>query len=107
LSNLLLQEEYVPNELNPEALRRLVRLGAQARLEQIETERRAILATFPDLGAPRRGGKPGARRQPPKAGAPAAAKPRRRRKMTPAQRKEVSERMKRYWAERRKARGKD
>jgi hypothetical protein len=107
LSNLLLQEEYVPNQLNLEVLRRLARLGAQARLEQIETERRAILAAFPDLRARRRGRKPGARTQPPKAGTPAAAKPQRRRKMTPAQRREVSERMKRYWAERRKARGKD
>ncbi len=97
----------MPNEMNTEALRRLVKLGAQARLEQIEAERRMILAAFPDLRAPRRGRRPGAKAQAPKAVAPAAAKPRRRRKMTPAQRKEVSERMKRYWAERRKARAKE
>ena len=50
----------------------------------------------------RRGRKPGS-------GATAAAAPkkrRRRRKMSPAARKAVSERMRKYWAGRRKARGK-
>jgi hypothetical protein len=104
---LLLQEEHVPNELNPEVLRRLAKLGAQARLEQLEAERRAILSAFPDLAALRRGRAAGARKQAPKVEKPAAAKPRRRRrKMTPAQRREVSERMTRYWAARRKARAK-
>jgi hypothetical protein len=103
---VLHQEEHVPNELKQEVLRNLVKLGAQARLEQIEMERRAILATFPDLGGVRR--RPG---RPPRGGqaaeAPAAAKPRRRRRtMTAAQRKEVSERMRKYWAERRKAKAK-
>ena len=97
----------MPNELNQEVLKRLAKLGAQARLEQIEAERRAILAAFPDLAAPRRGRAAGARKQARKVETPAAAKPRRRRrKMTAAQRKEVSQRMTRYWAERRKARAK-
>ena len=97
----------MPNQLNSEVLRHLAKLGAQARLEQIEMERRAILAAFPDLTGARRGpGRP-AKAQGQKAVAPAAARPRRRRRtMTAAQRKEVSERMRKYWAERRKARGK-
>ena len=94
------------NELNAEVLRRLAKLGAQARLDQLEVERRAILAAFPDLAAPRRGRAAGAKKQAQKVGKAAVGKARRRRKMTPAQRKEVSERMTRYWAERRKARGK-
>lgn len=98
----------MPNELNAEVLRRLAKLGAQARLDQLEVERRAILSAFPDLAAPRRGRAAGAGKRAPKAESPVAAKAsrRRRRKMTPAQRKEVSERMTRYWAERRKARSK-
>jgi hypothetical protein len=96
----------VPNELNAEVLRNLAKLGAQARLEQIEMERRAILATFPDLAGARRGpGRP-AKRQAQKAEAPAAKPRRRRRTMTAAQRREVSERMRKYWADRRKAKGK-
>ena len=97
----------MPNELNSQVLRNLAKLGAQARLEQIEMERRAIVAAFPDLAGARRGpGRP-AKTQAQKAGAPAAAKPRRRRRtMTAAQRKEVSERMRKYWADRRKAKGK-
>jgi len=96
----------VPHELNSEVLRQLAKLGAQARLEQIETERRAILATFPGLAGARRGPGRLARTQTQKAQTPAAARPgRRRRTMTAAQRKEVSERMRRYWAERRKAKG--
>lgn len=96
----------MPNELTSEVLRTLAKLGAQARLAQIEMERRAILAAFPDLAGVRRGrGRP-AKAESRKA-ATAAAKPRRRRRtMTAAQRKEVSVRMKRYWAERRKEKGK-
>ena len=88
-----------------EELQRLARLGAQARLAQIEFERRAILEMFPDLAPPRRGRRPGR----PQASrgttvAQAKAKPRRRRrKMSAADRKAVSDRMKKYWAERRKS----
>ncbi len=90
----------MPSQLDSDVLKRFAKLGAQARLEQIEMERKAILATFPDLalrgGGPRAGVKRIAR-----AAVPIAAK-RRRPKMTAAQRKEVSERMKKYWAERKK-----
>jgi hypothetical protein len=106
------QEEHVPNELSPEVVQRLARLGAQARLEQIEAERRAIMAMFPDLAPARRGRKPGRRRgRPAKAAtAPAATAqpaPKTKSNMSPAARKAVSERMKKYWAERRKAKAKE
>lgn len=80
--------------LNQEQLRRLARLGAMARLEQIREEEAAIRAEFPELFA---------RATAPKGAAPAAARPGRKRPaMTAANRKAVSERMKKYWAERRK-----
>ena len=81
--------------LNQEQLRRLARLGAVARLEQLREEEAAIRAEFPELFGGRRGNgrvakEPGPRK-------------RRRPAMTAAQRKDVSERMRKYWAERRKA----
>ena len=88
------------NELKPDVLRTFAKLGAQARLEQIEMERKAILATFPDLALQRRGPGRGAKLAQ-QAATPVAAR-RRRPRMTAAQRKEVSERMKKYWSERRK-----
>ncbi len=92
----------MPNEINQDTFRRLAKLGAQARLEQIELERKAILAAFPDLSG-RTGAKPGAHRLD-GGKVVAAGKPaRRRRRMTAAQRKAVSERMKKFWADRRKA----
>jgi hypothetical protein len=90
-------EDLVAN-LNSEQLRRLARLGAIARLEQLKQEEAAIRAEFPELfGRGRRA-----------AIVADAAKPgrRRRRKMSPAARKAVSERMRKYWAERRKGKGK-
>ena len=84
--------------LNTEQLRRLARLGAVARLEQLKQEEAAIRAEFPELfGRGRR------------ATVAETTKPerrRRRRSMSSAERKAVSERMRRYWAERRKAKGK-
>ncbi len=98
----------MPNELKDDVLRRLAQLGAQARLEQLEMERRAILAAFPDLARSGRARRPARGAQAPVPRTPAAATPRRRRRagMTAAQRKEVSERMTKYWADRRKAKGK-
>ena len=84
--------------LNPEQLRRLTRLGAVARLEQIRAEEAAIRAEFPELFG--RG-----RRDDVTAALPAnggAATRRRRPKMSAQARKAVSERMRKYWAERRK-----
>ena len=80
--------------LNQEQLRRLARLGAVARLEQLREEEAAIRAEFPELFGGRRSGAPVANEGGPRK--------RRRRAMSAAQRKEVSERMRKYWAERRK-----
>ena len=88
--------------LNTEQLRRLARLGAIARLEQLQQEEAAIRAEFPELfGRGRRlagGGNPAA-------DAPRGGRRRRRRRMSAAARKAVSDRMRKYWAERRKAKG--
>lgn len=81
-------------DLSRDELQRLARLGARARLEELQREEAAIRHAFPDLF---RGG----RRR--KAAAPAAAGGRRRRGMSAAARKAVSVRMRKYWAERRKA----
>lgn len=95
--------------LNNEQLRRLARLGAVARLEQIRAEETAIRAEFPELfgGSAGRGGGRGRPRaaQASAAGSENAGRgqTRRRRKMSAAARKEVSERMRKYWADRRKA----
>jgi hypothetical protein len=78
------------------------RRGAEVRLAELNQELAAIYAAFPDLRSGR--GARGGRKQAALA-APASATPRarKRRGMSAAQRKAVSARMKRYWAERRKA----
>ena len=85
--------------LNAEQLRRLARLGAVARLEQLRREEDAIRAEFPELfGRGRR-----ADTAAPDAAPEGRGGGRRRRKMSAAARKAVSERMRKYWADRRKA----
>lgn len=84
------------NGLPLDELKRLARLGASARLQQIEEERKAILRAFPGLAAA------GARQAPTgpaEAGAPLAQgrKRRGRRRMTAAEKKAASDRMKRIW----------
>ena len=87
--------------LNSEQLRRLARLGAMSRLEQIRAEEAAIRAEFPELFG--RGSK---REEAATDGAaPRGRRRRRRTNMSAAARKAVSERMRKYWAERRKAKG--
>ena len=90
-------------DLSQDELRRLARLGAQARLEQLQREEAAIRAAFPDVLGRGRGRRRGGRRP----GRPAAGQgtdgSSRRRGMSAAARKAVSLRMKKYWAERRKA----
>ena len=80
-------------------LLRLARLGAEARLRALETEVEAIYRSFPDLRSARSA-------RIPKANG-GAARGRNRRRMSAAQRKAVSARMKKYWAARRKAGGKE
>jgi hypothetical protein len=85
--------------LNREQLRRLARLGAVARLAQLREEEAAIRNEFPELFGRGRL-EDGAAAAP----APAAGKRRRRRRtMSADARKKVSERMMKFWAERRKA----
>jgi hypothetical protein len=72
--------------------REWARLGAMARLQQLEQERRVILSTFPDLrrtaSAPSRGGSlPG-------------------RKLSADAKKRMSEGMRKWWAKRRARSGK-
>jgi hypothetical protein len=85
--------------LSPEQLRELARLGAAARVQELRQEEAAIRAMFPDLF----GGGRQARDAGEDGAAPRTTRRRRRSKMSPAARKAVSERMRRYWAERRKA----
>jgi hypothetical protein len=86
--------------LNQDQLRRLARLGATARLEELRQEEAAIRAAFPELfGRGRRTANNGGAAA---ASAP-AARGARKRKMSAANRKAVSERMRKYWAERRKS----
>lgn len=82
----------------PIDMKSLARVGAQARLGELRDEMNAILRVFPDL----------------RRSAPAAARGRtddgltviqrrKRKAMTPSQKKAVGERMRRYWAARKKA----
>jgi len=84
-------------ELSPERLRELARAGAEAALKQLRAEIIAIERTFPELGLPRR--RRQLRRSIKQAG-------NRTRRMSAEARQAVSERMKRYWAQRRKAQAK-
>ena len=79
--------------LNRREMHRLARVGAQARLVELERERALILRAFPGLERGLPGGSPETK---------AASRPRRRRGMSAAQRKAVSLRMRKYWAARRK-----
>ena len=91
-------------DLSRQQLERLARRGAQALLTELEQEAAAIRRAFPDLFGGRRRGRRAASDQ---AAAPTPTGRRRRRPtMSPAARRAVSERMKKYWAERRKAKAK-
>jgi hypothetical protein len=95
---LIAKERLLAKALSNDDLRRFARLGAMRRLEDIRHEEAAIRSAFPELF---RGAGPG---RPKAAAAPAAAKRGRKRStMSAAGRKAVSERMKKYWAARRKA----
>ena len=85
-------------DLSRQELQRLARLGAHARLVELRVEEAAIRRAFPDLF---RAGRSRANA----AGTTAAPSTQRRRKrsrMSAAARKAVSDRMKKYWAERRR-----
>jgi hypothetical protein len=78
-------------DLKREQMRRLAVIGARARLEELQREEAAIRRAFPDLGRAGRS-----------AGGARSGRSGGRRRMSAANRKAVSERMKRYWADRRK-----
>ena len=80
--------------LNAERLRKLARTGAEVTLNQLRAEIIAIERAFPELALPRR-------RRAVRAAVKQATNE--ARTMSAAARKAVSQRMKRYWAERRKA----
>ena len=88
-------------DLSRDELRRLARLGAKSRLEELRREEAAIRRAFPELF---RGGGRGAAAD--DAPARAGGGRRRRSRMSAAARKAVSERMKKYWASRRKSKAK-
>ena len=75
-------------DINQARLRALALVGAKARLEELKMEEAQLRAAFPELARAAR--------------VAAIVRRRHRKPMTTAQRKAVSERMSRYWAERRK-----
>ena len=83
--------------LSTERLRELARTGAEHALNQLRAEIIAIERAFPELALPKT-------RRTVRAAVAKATK--RARTMSAAARAEVSRRMKRYWAERRKAKAK-
>jgi hypothetical protein len=85
------------NGLTTARLKDLARRGAEVALKELRAEIVAIERTFPELGLP------ASRRALRRSVEDATSRTRR---MSAAARKAVSERMKKYWAERRKARAK-
>ena len=87
-------------KLTDSDIRRYALRGAEARLLELDKETATIYQSFPELRKQR-----GARRLAVAAAVVTArtGQGRRRRTMSPAQRAEVAERMKRYWAQRRSA----
>jgi hypothetical protein len=83
--------------LSAQRIRELAREGADRLLGQLRAEIIAIERTFPELALPAK--RRGVRRAIREAGSTG-------RKMSAAARKAVSARMKKYWAERRKAQAK-
>jgi hypothetical protein len=83
--------------LSTDRFKELARAGAEVTLNRLRAEIIAIERTFPELALPK--GRRAIRRTVRDAA-------RRTRKMSAAARKAVSARMKRYWAERRKAQAK-
>ena len=82
-------------------LRELALVGARARLLTLRTEIASLVRLFPELGRGsqlKAGEESGVRKR--------RKKPGRKHPMSAAERKAVSERMRKYWAERRAAKGK-
>ena len=87
-------------------LKDLARRGAELRITELQEELAAIYSAFPDLRTRRTARSNGRVPAPTVAAADSAApRARKRKEMTVAERKAVSLRMKKYWAERRQAKG--
>jgi hypothetical protein len=89
--------------LSQQDVRQYALVGAQARLDALRAEVQSLLGAFPEL-ARKRG--PGATRAVAAEGKVKARRRGRRRAMSAEERREVSERMKRYWAARRREKAK-
>ena len=88
--------------LSAKEVGRLARIGAAARLAELQAEISALRRAFPGLkAAPVSAGVPDLSAAP-----KPARKARRRRAMTAAEKKAVSDRMKKYWADRKKGKAK-
>jgi hypothetical protein len=85
----------VAKKIGDSTLREFALVGARARLATLEAEIAALVGTFPELRRARSAAKPAA----PVAGA--GRKRGRKQPMSAAERRAVSERMRKYWAERR------
>jgi len=88
----------VAKKIAESELRSLALVGARARLSTLQAEVASLLATFPQLRSGRlaRGGSASG-----DAALRKGKKPGRKRPMSAAEKKAVSERMRKYWAERR------
>jgi hypothetical protein len=84
----------------PDRFQEFARIGAAVRLSQLHEEERQIYKAFPSLRFKKRGpvGPKGAE----DGDAKAVARRRKRRALTPAEKKAISDRMKKYWADRKK-----
>ena len=80
-------------------LRSFALVGARARLGALQAEVASLLATFPELRGAR-----GAKAAATDGSLPARKKSGRKRPMSAAEKKAVSERMRKYWADRRAGR---
>jgi hypothetical protein len=89
--------------LSQQDVRQYALIGAQARFDALRTEMQSLLGAFPEL-ARKRG--PGATRAAASAAKPKARRRGRRRAMSAEEKRQVSERMKKYWAARRKEKSK-
>jgi len=91
----------------PFDLKTYARVGATARLAELQQEMDEIYRAFPDLRSPGRRRRDKAAVTAGSADAEATSRRRRRKPMTSAQRKAVGLRMKKYWAARRKREAKE
>jgi len=96
----------LPNSLSTDQLRQLAKHGAAARILELEAEIAAIRGAFPAGPGRRRGaGRRGGKRGRPAGATRTGGAGRKRRRMSPAARRAISERMTKYWAARRARKG--